>query len=100
MPRRFCLIAAFFIILFPNCSTIFKPPIQKPLSDHEAATIISRIREQEKKVFSFYTYGRVLFKKWNWESESNMLIVGTKDPFKIKIEITHPWGQPILHILI
>lgn len=100
MPLRFCLIAAFFIILFPNCSTIFKPPIQKPLSDHEAAAIISRIQEQEKRVFSFYTYGRVLFEKWNWESESNMLIVATKDPFKIKIEITHPWGQPILHILI
>jgi hypothetical protein len=41
-----------------------------------------------------------LVKDWNWESESNILAVGTKNPFKIKIEITHPWGQPILHILM
>ncbi len=100
MPLRFCLIVIFSLMLFPNCSTILKPPIQKPLSHHETVTILTMIREQEKKVFSFYAYGRVLFKKWSWESESNILTVGTRDPFKIKIEITHPWGQPILHILI
>ena len=26
--------------------------------------------------------------------------MGTKYPFKTKIEITHPWGRPILHVLI
>ncbi|MFH1351931.1 MAG: DUF4292 domain-containing protein [Pseudomonadota bacterium] len=51
-------------------------------------------------VFSFYSLGTVLVKNWLWESEANILIMGRKRPLKIKIEITHPWGQPILHILI
>jgi hypothetical protein len=27
-------------------------------------------------------------------------MLGTRDPSRIKIEITHPWGRPLLHILI
>ena len=34
------------------------------------------------------------------ESDATVLIVATRDPSKIKIEITHTWGRPLLHILI
>ncbi|MEE9613036.1 MAG: hypothetical protein V3W19_17405, partial [Desulfatiglandales bacterium] len=42
----------------------------------------------------------LLVKDWKWESESKVLIVATENPFKTKIEINHPWGRPIVHILI
>jgi hypothetical protein len=58
------------------------------------------MQEQEKKVSSFYTHGSISVKDWKWESEADILIAGIKDPLRIKIEITHPWGRPILHILI
>ena len=29
-----------------------------------------------------------------------MLIIGSKNPFKLKIELTHAWGRPVLHIMI
>ena len=96
----FCLLIFIILIFFSNCASLYKPPIQKPLSDQIAATIISRIRQQEKRVSSFYTAGFLTMKNWYSESESNILIVGTRDPFRIKIEITHQWGQPILHVLI
>jgi hypothetical protein len=35
-----------------------------------------------------------------WKSETDILMAGVRDPFKIKLEITHPWGTPILHLLI
>lgn len=39
-------------------------------------------------------------KDWRGESEAGILIAGTRNPFQIKIEITHFWGKPILHIQI
>ena len=51
-------------------------------------------------VSSFYSSGTIMAHKWVWESEANILVMGIRNPFKLKIEISHPWGQPILHILI
>ena len=94
-----CLIVLFLVLVFPNCATIYRPPPKGPLNPHEIRIIMSGIEEQGRKVFAFYTVGSLLVKDWAQESESNILIAGTKGPFKIKIEITHPWGRPILHIL-
>ncbi|MBN1833656.1 MAG: DUF4292 domain-containing protein [Deltaproteobacteria bacterium] len=44
--------------------------------------------------------GKLTVKNWIWNSDFNILIVGTKEPYRIKIEVTHPWGQPIVHVLI
>ena len=27
-------------------------------------------------------------------------MIGIRDPLRIKIEITHPWGRPVLHLLV
>jgi hypothetical protein len=44
--------------------------------------------------------GRVVAKDGLWEQQTHLLAAGTKAPFKIKVELTHPWGQPIAHILV
>lgn len=95
-----CLITCLVLILLPDCAIISRQPPRKPLTYQDITAIITGIREQGKKVFSFYTIGTLLIKNWYSESEANVLIVGTQNPFRIKVEVTHPWGQPILHILI
>jgi hypothetical protein len=62
--------------------------------------LITRMLDQEKRAHSFYASGTILVKGWAWKSEAELLIAGTREPLKIKLEITHPWGKPILHILI
>jgi hypothetical protein len=94
------LMGLFLLILLPYCATVHKPPIKEPLGDQTVKDIISAIQEQEDRVFSFYANGRLLAGDWYGQSEANILTAGTKRPFRIKIEITHAWGQPILHILI
>ena len=95
------LLTLFLLILLYNCTTLYEPPSHKPLSEQDVEAILSRIQEQDRRVSSFYTSGGGLtIKNWNWESESSIFIVGTKDPYRIKIEVTHPWGRPIVHILI
>ncbi len=98
---RYLFFSTFLMFfLVPNCAPIYTPSSQEALSAPTIKTLISRIQEQDKKVSSFYSIGRIWVKDWGWESESNILIVGTKSPFKIKIEITHSWGRPIMHILM
>ncbi len=99
-PLRYHLIIFFLLFLIPNCTTVPKPPIHKPLSDQTTKRIITAIQEQENKVYSFYAHGRIASSAWYGQSEANILVVGKKSPFKMKIEITQTWGQPILHILI
>jgi hypothetical protein len=63
-------------------------------------TLISGIREQESEVSSCYMNGRLTVKNWIWNSDFNIFIAGTKEPYRVKVEVTHPWGHPIVHVLI
>jgi hypothetical protein len=78
-----------------------RTPVSKggPLP-YDPAGLITRMLDQENRVHSFYASGTILVKGWAWKSEAELLIAGTREPLKIKLEITHPWGKPILHILI
>jgi hypothetical protein len=87
--------------LFPlGCAIIQRPVPQDTLTIHEAESLILRFKDQQERVSSFFASGTVLLKGWIWKSEADILIAGTRDPYKIKIEITHPWGSPIFHLLI
>jgi outer membrane lipoprotein-sorting protein len=88
------------IVPLAGCAAIAPSFVQKPFSDAQVETILSGIQKQHEKVSSFYRMGRVLAKKGLWEQEAHVLIAGTKAPFRIKVELTHPWGQPIAHILV
>lgn len=86
---------------FAGCATLYETAFQKPFVHEQATAIVSRMEDQERNVASFYTAGKLVANNWWYgETESDILIAGNKEPLKLKIEITHPWGQPILHILI
>lgn len=94
------LITGLSLILFQSCAPVFVQPPSPPLVPQEIAYIISNISDQEKQVHSFFSTARLIYNKDGSESESNILAIASKNPFRIKIEITHPWGRPLLHVLI
>ena len=87
------------VFLF-GCAGMEKRPSGPPLSDQDTARIAHLIHKEEQRVSSFYALGRVSAGDWYGESDADILVVGVREPFRIKIEITHSWGQPLLHILI
>ena len=89
------LLTCFLLISLASCATIYKP-----IADKDVEVILSRIEAEASKVSAFYTSGVLFLQDRDWESESHVLIMGRRNPFKIKIEVTHPWGRPIVHILI
>lgn len=88
-----------FLLLISACATT--GPAHPPLSPPEVAELIARLKDQRDRVSSYYSLGTVVLRKSVVESqEANILVVGTRDPFRLKVEITHPWGAPILQILV
>ncbi len=93
-------ISLLVLFLFQSCAPIPVKPPPSPYGHQEIARIISGFREQEARVDTFFSSGRLTVKAKNSESGSDILIVGSKKPFKLKIELTHAWGRPLLHIMI
>ena len=84
----FSLILLIDVFILNGCAVISRPVPLKSLSLHEVTEIISSMKDQEYKVSSFYTVGSVAIKGWIWESDAEILIAGTRNPLKMKIEIT------------
>jgi len=90
----------FLLMLISGCAHIapFSPPYM-PFSEKEITNLISNLKEQQESVSSFQGIGRLRYKVGDRESELSLFAVGCR-PFKIRLEITHPWGKPIFHIVV
>jgi hypothetical protein len=91
------LVALFF---FQYCAPVSIQKSSRPFDQLKIAELISVSKEQERRVHSLFSLGRLTIKRYGTETELNVLIAGVKNSGKIKIEITHPWGRPVVYILI
>ena len=95
--RRACLVLS--LALLTGCAAL--RPAPPPLDPARLDTVLDRLAEQKERVASFYSLGTVTLRQWVVESEeARILVVGTRNPLRIKVEITHPWGAPVLHVLV
>ena len=88
------------LVSFQSCARMSMP--SKPETPDRIAVekLEQAMDRQEKAVQTIVSSGKVSSGEWDVGTELNALVVGTLDPFRIKIEITHPWGRPLLHILM
>ena len=94
---------ALTLLLILGLFSCAPPSIKHPrrfLSSQEISYIISNFRDQQDAVHTFVSSGDIAIRGDGSEFEASVLIAGTRDPFRIKIEITHFWGRPLVHILI
>lgn len=91
-------LSVLIVTLLLGCAPLLPFPSAKPFSQEEIAHLISHLRAQGEKIFSFQGVGRLRFKQGEQELESNLFAIGSK-PFKVRLEITHPWGKPLFHIV-
>jgi hypothetical protein len=88
------------LFLFQSCAPVPLKPPPSPYGHQAVARILSEFGEQEARVDTFFSSGRLTVQTRDSESGSDILIIGSKNPFKLKIELTHAWGRPLLHIMI
>jgi outer membrane lipoprotein-sorting protein len=96
---RKVIISSLLILTAQGCALLYKVPPQPPLPPAKLNLALSQIQEQEEEVRSFFWDGRLTLKDGYWEQESNILAAVTKEPRRIKIEITGTWGRPVAHLL-
>ena len=99
IPNYIVLFLFALIILQCRAPLPVQPPAP-PLSPQEIAQRISLFRDQHELVTAFISSSRLKVKTRDSELEANTLIIGTRNPFRIKIEITHRWGHHLVHVLI
>ena len=87
-------------MLLPGCASIPPSPSIVPPDQAQIKKIIENISNSTNSVSTFISSGRVVSKNWAWGSEAKTMIIGQREPLRLKIELTHFWGRPILHILI
>ena len=98
-------LGVFFLLLFASfvfqcCAPVSVQHPSRPFDLQKISDFISMSREQERRVHALFSSGRLTIKGNGSETELNALTAGVRDSGKIKIEITHPWGHPFLHILL
>jgi len=91
------ILALMLLITLSGCAPVL---FKKPLSDQELGKVVSLLKAQEEAANAFFTTGQMVVKDWYWDQEANTLVAGTRTPLRMRMEITHAWGQPILHLLV
>ena len=61
---------------------------------------LSAIQSQERSVDTLISSGTLTLDAQDARSEASVFIVACREPSRIKIEVTHSWGQPLFHILV
>lgn len=84
-------------ILFPSCASL-PPPPPPPLGAGEVAAILAGFEDQERRVNTCFGDGRLSIETADGDEDVHVLVAAQKDPFRAKLEITHPWGSPVLHL--
>jgi hypothetical protein len=94
-----CLLAL-CLLLLPSCAGLGRSLFETPLDERALGIVVADLREQDQKVRSFFSSGRLWVKGWYGDDgEANIFAATTTSPFRMKIEATHPWGQPLLYLL-
>lgn len=92
-----CLVISCLTVMWGCAHLVPSPPV-KPFSQKEIASLITHLKDQEKNIQSFHGLGAASFKEGDREMEANLLIVGSR-PLKMRLELTHPWGKPLIHMV-
>ena len=88
------------LALIQGCAPV---PVKEPSPPFERQAIdliVQGFKEQQLGVGSFVCSGRVNFTAGDSDMEASILMAGIRKPFRVKMEITHFWGRPLLHMLV
>ncbi|OPL15605.1 MAG: hypothetical protein AVO38_10110 [delta proteobacterium ML8_D] len=94
-PFYLALIA---VALLVGCAPLRPLSPGRPISQDQAHYLITQMRAQANEVFSFVGMGKLLFRKGQEETYINLLAVGQR-PSRIRLELTHTWGKPLIFLV-
>ena len=109
------LLTALAFLAFQCCSPLTVKPPAPALDEESVTSLVSAFSAESEKAKTLFFSGTLTLKEQDAENSVQILVVadatpraGTDDragtgacPYgRMKIEITHPWGKTLIHILI
>jgi len=115
------LLTALAFFAFQCCSPLMVKPPAPALDEESVTSLVSAFRAQEEKAKTLFFSGTLTLKDQGAENSVQILMIADATPragtkFRVdtqvradtqvcpygrmKIEITHPWGKTLIHILI
>jgi hypothetical protein len=95
-----CLVAS-VVLLVAGCAGIERRLFERPFDPEAVAALRADLLDQSERVKSVFSAGQLLVKGWRGQDlEAAVFSAWLPSPLKIKVEVTHPWGQPMLHLLV
>jgi hypothetical protein len=94
-PSYLAIIA---LALLVGCAPLRTLPPAEPMSQDQAHHLISQMRVQADEVSSFVGMGKLLFREGEETTEMSLVAVGQR-PSRIRLELTHTWGKPLLFLV-
>jgi hypothetical protein len=90
------------VFFFHGCA---KPPAPQkprlqPFDPSEIRVILEDFRTQQRRVHTCFGTGRLTIRTPEGEDDVKLLVAGQKSPFHVRFEVTHPWGRPLLHLVM
>jgi len=70
------------------------------LTPQEVADVVEALEKQKNNVHTLWSTGTLTLDSQGAQSEAEVLMVARRDPSSIRVEITHQWGKPLLHIQV
>jgi hypothetical protein len=95
-----CFFLTGLFLFLSGCASLEPVPFYGPEGQEILRQVLALMEAQEKRVHTFYGSALLEARKWYGMSEANMVMVGTRNPFRLKLEVTHAWGKPVAHILV
>jgi len=100
------LLTALVFLVLQGCSVLKFTPPDSALNEQSVVSIVSAFAAQEKAAKTLFFSGTLTLQNQASENSAQILMIADATapmacPYgRMKIEITHPWGKPLLHILI
>lgn len=92
------ILILFAVTLLLGCAPLVPYVPERPFSQEQSTRLISNLRAQGVERSSFVGVGKLGYKDGEEESDSNLLVVGSR-PFRLRLEVTHTWGKPLVHLV-
>lgn len=88
------------LVLSSGCAQLMTRSPSLPLARQQIAGIISSFEDQKSAVHTLVSSGTLTIESQGAQSDAEVLIVARRDLSRIRIDVTHAWGRPLLQILV
>ncbi|RLB16279.1 MAG: hypothetical protein DRG63_05530 [Deltaproteobacteria bacterium] len=82
------------------CAPLKPKQTPGPIPRDQVALLTQNLTEQRSRVHTFISSGRLSLEMDQQTISAQFFCIASRNPLRLKAEVTHSWGKPLVHFLI